>query len=165
MTGFVNASETVVDDGFELSDGVDVPAGCYRNDHLGWFASSSQARVLSLISTGMISRFYGGSLVSASATVTAAPSPQVTDQRDTRVTWSLCLPADVTADISSLRATYSFSTQMSTNVLIQYNGLEREFSTRFASTSSTVLGATSSSYSPRIEATTTARGSSRTVVS
>ena len=33
------------------------------------------------------------------------------------------------ADISSLRATYSYSTKLSTNVLVQYNSLEKAFST------------------------------------
>ena len=34
-----------------------------------------------------------------------------------------------TADISSVRASYSFSTKLTTNVLLQYNSLDRDFST------------------------------------
>ena len=33
------------------------------------------------------------------------------------------------ADISSLRASYSYSTKLSTNVLVQYNSLQKAFST------------------------------------
>ena len=42
----------------------------------------------------------------------------------------LDVPAgDFTADLFSMRGTYSFSTRMSTNVLVQYNSLDRDFST------------------------------------
>ena len=125
----MNASETVVDDVFELSDGVDVPPGRYRNDHVGWFAGTGQARVLSLGSQGMITKFFDGSLVSASATLTAAPSPKVSFSLGYNRSRVDVPDGDFTADISTLRATYSFSTQVSTNVLVQYNSLDRVFST------------------------------------
>ncbi len=125
----MNASETVVDEAFELSDGVDVPPGRYRNDHVGWFASTSQARVLSVGSQGMITRFYDGSLVSVAATLTAAPSPKVSFSLGYSRSKVDVPNGNFTADISTLRATYSFSTQMSTNVLVQYNSLDRAFST------------------------------------
>ena len=35
---------------------------------------------------------------------------------------------DFTADISSVRATYSLSTKLSANVLVQYNSLDRAYS-------------------------------------
>ena len=128
VTVFMNTSETVVDEGFELSDGVDVPTGRYRNDHVGWFAGTSQARMLSLSSQGRITKFFDGSLVSASATLTAAPSPKVSFSLGYNRSKVDVPNGDFTADISTVRATYSFSTQMSTDVLVQYNSLDRAFS-------------------------------------
>lgn len=129
ITLFMNAAETVVDEAFELSDGVDVPMGRYRGDHVGWFAGTSQARMLSLSSVGMVSRFYEGSLVSVSSTLTAAPSPKVAVSLGYNRNVVDVPGGDFTADISSVRATYSFSTRMSTNLLVQYNSFDREFST------------------------------------
>jgi hypothetical protein len=124
-----NFAETVVDEEFELADGVSVPVGTYDDDHLMWFGSTNQSRMVSLGSNGRISRFFGGSLVSAGATLTAAPSAQVglSFAYNRNV---IDVPAgDFTADLLSMRGTYSFSTRMSTNVLVQYNSLDRDFST------------------------------------
>ena len=38
---------------------------------------------------------------------------------------------DFTAKLLSLRGSYSFSTRLSTNLLVQYNSLDNEFSTNF----------------------------------
>jgi hypothetical protein len=124
-----NVAEAVVDEEFELADGVSVPVGRYDNDHLMWFGSTNQSRMVSLGSNGRISKFFGGSLVSAGATLTAAPSAQVglSFAYNRNV---IDVPAgDFTADLFSMRGTYSFSTRMSTNVLVQYNSLDRDFST------------------------------------
>ena len=129
ITFFMNAAETVVDEAFDLSEGVDVPTGRYRADHIGWFAGTSEARMLRVSSQGTISRFYEGSLVSVSTTLTAAPSPKVSVALGYNRNVVDVPSGDFTADISSVRATYSFSTRMSTNVLVQYNSLDREFST------------------------------------
>ncbi len=126
---FANVAETVVDESFELSDDVDVPDGRYRGDHIGWFAGTSRARALSLSSSGMVSSFYGGSLVSASMTLTASLSPQLSFEPSFQRNVIDVPGGDFTADITSLRASYSFSTRLSTDALLQYNGLEGEFST------------------------------------
>jgi len=106
-----------------------VPSGRYRADHIGWFAGTSEARMLRVSSQGTISRFYEGSLVSVSSTLTAAPSPKVSVALGYNRNVVDVPSGDFAADISSVRATYSFSTRMSTNVLVQYNSLDREFST------------------------------------
>lgn len=129
FTAFFNGSETVVDEAFSLSDSVDVPAGRYRNDHIGWFANTSSSRWISLGSNAMITRFYGGHLVSVGGTLNLAPSPQVSmSVGHTRNDVSVPGGSFV-ADISSLRLSYSFSTRLSTNVLVQYNSLDDAFST------------------------------------
>ena len=85
--------------------------------------------MLRVSSQGTISRFYEGALMSVSTTVTAAPSPKVSVALGYNRNVVDVPSGDFTADISSVRATYSFSTRMSTNVLVQYNSLDREVST------------------------------------
>ncbi len=126
---FLNASETVVDETFELTDSIDVPPGRYRADHVGWFAGTSKNRPFYLDSNGLITRFHGGSLVSLGGTLTAAPSSRLSfalgfTRNDVEVP-----EGAFTADISSLRAVLSFSTRLSTNVLFQYNSLDRDITT------------------------------------
>ena len=124
-----NVAETVVDDAFGLSDGVAVPAGSYGNSHVGWFGGSSRARLFSVDVNGMISQFYGGSLVSAGLTATAALSSRF--QLVPGFTRNVVdVPGgEFTADISSLRASFSFSTRLFANALVQYNSLDGDFST------------------------------------
>ena len=126
---FVNAAETVVDESFKLSDDVVVPVGRYRNDHIGWFGGSSRARALSASVNGMLSNFYGGTLTSAGVRVTASISPQLSVEPGFQHNVVDVPAGDFSADITSLRVSYSFSTKMSANALLQYNSLARDFST------------------------------------
>jgi len=126
---FVNAAETVVDEGFDLSDDVTVPAGRYGNNHIGWFGGTSRARMVSASTNGMLSQFYDGTLVSAGLTLTAALSAQFALEPGFRRNVVDVPNGDFTADITSLRVSYSFSTRMSVNALVQYNSLAEDFST------------------------------------
>jgi hypothetical protein len=125
---FPNAGETVVDEPFDLSDDVSVPAGRYRTDQVRWFAGTSTARALQVGTNGVVSSFYGGSLVTVSTTVTGAFSPQLSVTPGFTRNLVDVPDGSFTADISSLRVSYSFSTKLSTNVLVQYNSLDSEFS-------------------------------------
>jgi hypothetical protein len=128
ITFFLQAGETVVDEEFDLSDDVIVPPGRYRADTFGWFAGTSSARAISFGANGVISAFYDGSLISLSTTMTAAFSPQLSVAPS--FTRNLVEVPDgaFTADISALRVSYSFSTKLSTNALVQYNSLDSDFS-------------------------------------
>ncbi len=124
-----NVSETVLDEGFELTDDVDVPVGRYRNDQVMLFGNTSRRRAASADVNAIVGKFYGGTLKSAGGSLTLAPSPQVAlglgfTRNDVDVP-----SGSFTADITSLRASYSFSTRLTTNVLVQYNSLDRAFST------------------------------------
>jgi hypothetical protein len=126
---WANVSETILDEIFELTDDVDVPLGRYRNDHVMLFGNTSKRRAASADVNAMLSKFYGGTLKSAGGSLTLAPSPQVVlglgfTRNDVDVP-----TGSFTADITSLRASYSFSTRLTTNVLVQYNSLDRAFST------------------------------------
>jgi len=129
LSVFANVAQTVVDEEFELSDDVDVPVGQYENSHIGWFGGTSRARLLSMQVNGMLSQFYGGSLASAGFTATAALSSRF--QLEPGFTRNVVeVPdGDFTADISSLRASFSFSTRLFANALVQYNSLDGDVST------------------------------------
>ena len=103
--------------------------GRYRADHIAWFGGTSKNRPVYLDSNGMLTKFHGGNLVSVGGTVTAAPSPQVSMSLGYTRNAVDVPDGSFTADITSLRATYSVSTKLSTNVLVQYNSLDQAFST------------------------------------
>lgn len=126
---FMNAAETVVDESFELTDGVDVLPGRYRNDHIGWFGNTSTARPVSAETNGMITRFFGGSLVTVSTTLTGRISPQLSVEPGFTHNVVKVPSGSFTADISSLRTSYSFSTRLSVDALVQYNSLDADFAT------------------------------------
>ena len=129
LTFFMNVAETVIDEEFDLSDDVIVPQGRYDNDHLGWFANTSSARVISVGSNGFISRFYDGSLVTLSTTLTAAFSSRLSVTPGFARNIVDVPGGEFVADVSSLRAAYAFSTRLLVNGLVQYNSLDSDFST------------------------------------
>jgi len=111
-----------------MLNAVEVPIGRYRADHVAWFANTSRGRWISLGSNGMVSRFHGGHLVSVGGTLDLAPSPRVAlrlgfTRNDVHVP-----DGAFTADVASARVSYSFSTRLTTNALVQYNSLDRQFS-------------------------------------
>lgn len=100
-----------------------------KTGHVAFFGGTSRSRWLYLDATGMLSSLHDGTLTSLGGTLTAAPSPEVSvalgfTRNDVRVPDGSFL-----ADISSLRASYSFSTRVSKNTLVQHNSLEEAFST------------------------------------
>ncbi len=123
------ASETVVDEDFELSDSVSVAEGRYRDDSVTWFGSTSSNRPVYLSGQGRIGNFFGGTLVSVGTTLTANLSPQFSLSAGLTRNKVDVPGGSFDADISTLRVSYSFSTKLATNLLVQYNSLDREFST------------------------------------
>ncbi|MFV2007942.1 MAG: hypothetical protein ACC667_10865, partial [Longimicrobiales bacterium] len=71
----------------------------------------------------------GGTLRAAAISVTASPSPAFTATVSQRRSDVDVPTGSFVSNITSLRATYSFSTKLSTNLLVQYNSLDRVFST------------------------------------
>jgi len=126
---FANLGETVIDRAFMLSGRAEVPAGTYRVDHVGWSGGTSTNRWIYAETQGRIGDFFGGRLISVGTTLTVAPIPQV----NLAVGYTrndVSIPSEsFVADISSVRASYSFSTKLFTNVLVQYNSLGGTFST------------------------------------
>jgi len=126
---FLNAAEVDIDEGVDLLDSLWVDPGRYRNDHIGWIASTARSRWVYVESMGMFSNYYGGTLGSVGGTLNVAPSPQVALALG--YTWNAVdVPSgSLSADIASMRLSYSFSTRLTTNLLAQYNRLDGTVST------------------------------------
>ena len=129
IIAWLGFGETVVDEEFSLTDDVDVPADRYRADHVAWFGNTSRSRPVYADVNGMVGDFFGGTIASVGATLNVAPSPSVAlalgyQRNDVDVPGG-----SFTANIISLRASYSFSTKLTTNVLVQHNSLSNSLST------------------------------------
>lgn len=128
---FVQRSETVLDESFELTDSLEIPVGRYEADNVMLMGNTSRNRMAYADLNARLAEFYGGTLKSVGGTLTVAPSPKVALALGyTRNDIDTPFPhGTFTADIASVRASYSFSTRMSTNLLIQYNSLDQDFTT------------------------------------
>jgi hypothetical protein len=131
FTVFVQAGENRPDEGFDLADSLHVEPGTYAAANVTAMLSTNPSRPLSLQGNGRASAFYGGTLTVFGGTLNLAPSPQVALALGLNRN-KVDLPSGgFTADLLSIRAGYSFSTQLSTNLLVQYNSLDDVFSTNF----------------------------------
>jgi hypothetical protein len=128
---YLRKGETQLDEGFSLAGTLDVPSGRYSTDDWTVGLTTSSARAVSGGFTVNYADFFGGRRRTYRGTLTLAPGPS----------WSLTASqtrneVDVssgsfTADITSLRVNYSFSTQFTTNLLVQYNSLDNAVSANF----------------------------------
>jgi hypothetical protein len=129
FTLFYQPGENRPDEEFDLADTLYVPQGTYRADVAMVMVNSSPSRPVAVDGNLRFGDFYGGTIKSVGGTVNLAPSPKVAlglgFSRD-----RVKIPSgDFTAKLLSLRGSYSFSTRLSTNLLVQYNSLDDEFST------------------------------------
>jgi hypothetical protein len=124
----IGIGETQLDEGFTLADSVAVEAGRYDMVETRLFMNSSRHRAVVGELHGSWESIYGGDLFSVEASVSAAPSSQV--NLELAHEWNRVeLPNGAfTANITSFRFGYAFSTKLTTNALIQYNSLADDFS-------------------------------------
>jgi len=129
LTLIFQDGENRPDEDFTLADTLHVPAGVYDGKVAMVMLATSPSRPVVLDGTLRAGNFYGGTIVSLRATLSLAPSPQISlglGLNQNRID----LPSGAfTANLISLRGTYSFSTRLSTNLLVQYNSLDEYFST------------------------------------
>jgi hypothetical protein len=120
--------KTRLDEAFELADSVPIDAGLYDVVETRLFINTSRHRALVGEFHGSWQDFYDGDLWSAEVRVSASPTPQVS--MEVANEWShVEVPnGGFTANITSLRFGYAFSTRLTTNALIQYNSLEETIS-------------------------------------
>jgi hypothetical protein len=119
-----NLGETDVDVGFPLAGRVDVPAARYRTDNVSVSFNSSPSRPWSVSASVSGSRFFGGDLRSAGGSLTLTPDPSLAVTAGIRRS-DVDLPGgSFRSNITTLRASYAFSTRMTVDALVQHNSLD-----------------------------------------
>jgi hypothetical protein len=124
----IDLGETRLDEGFELADSIFIEAGRYDVLEARLFANTSRHRVLVGELHGSLQDFYDGSLWSADVSLSASPTPQISMELGNEWNRVEVPNGAFTANITSLRFGYAFSTRLTTNTLIQYNSLDETFS-------------------------------------
>jgi hypothetical protein len=125
----IGIGETRLDEGFDLADSIHVAAGRYELVETRLFLNSGRHRALVGEARGSWEHLYDGDLWSMEASLAALPTPKISAELSQR--WNRVeLPnGDLTANITSVRLGYAFSTRLTTNALVQYNSLDKDFST------------------------------------
>jgi hypothetical protein len=131
FTLILQAGENRPDEEFDLADTLFVGPGIYDATTVMAMLSTDPSRSVSFQGNAHAAAFYGGTLRAFGGTLNLAPS--------SRVALALGLNRNVvdipsgafTADLLSVRAGFSFSTRLATNLLVQYNSLEELFSANF----------------------------------
>ncbi len=118
---------TRLDDPFDLTESVLVPAGDYHGWEAQLSGSTAAGRPLRLSGRLARSRFFHGTLTSGGATLEAAwPGGRVSAGFDRS---EADLPGGAfTADLVSLRLGWAPTTRLSADALLQYNSLDRRTS-------------------------------------
>ena len=121
-------ADTRIDNGFTVAGQVAVPAGRYSENSLSFRGGTANSRVWRLNGNARFTDFYDGTLKAYSGTFTLAPSPAFTMSTSLSRN-DVSLPGgSFVADILSVRATWSLSTKIFTNALVQYNRLTDDLS-------------------------------------
>ncbi|NIM50067.1 MAG: hypothetical protein GTN62_06990 [Gemmatimonadales bacterium] len=123
-----DVGETQLDEGFMLADSIPIPSGRYDTRALRLFLHSGRQRAVVGRVRGGLEQFFGGTLWSVEPSVGLSPSPQVSMELSHE--WNrVDVPGGkLTSHITSLRLGYAFSTKFTTNALLQYNSLDKDFS-------------------------------------
>ena len=129
FTLFTQLGENRPDEEFDLADTLTVGPGTYDAALVMAMARTDPSRPISFQGNSTVSQFYGGHLLAFGGTLNLAPSPQVALALGVNRNRVDIPVGDFTADLLSLRASYSFSTRLTTNLLVQYNSLDEAFST------------------------------------
>jgi hypothetical protein len=125
----VNRGAEEIDGDFVLADSLAVPAGRYDTGQWSLRGSTGGRRPWSVSMNMTGGDFFGGDLLRFGGSLSLAPTPSLGitagfDRND------VALPSgSFTADVTSLRLTWSLNTRVTTNALVQYNGLTDEILT------------------------------------
>ena len=125
---FVFRGFSRLDEPFDIGDDVEVPAGDYDANQIGWFANTSTRRPLVLNSMAFFQSYYDGRIRTITSDVTANPTAKIaltvgfTNNK-------VDVPAGAfSANLARLRLGYAFSTKLVADALMQYNKLDDELS-------------------------------------
>jgi hypothetical protein len=128
ITFLATPAFTRLDEGFDLTDDVTIPAGDYDASDIGWFAGTSSNRPLALNSRGTYGRYYDGTLFTANGTLTANAGRHLSFAVGYTYNNVDTPHGGFRADIGTWRISYAFSTRLFVNALIQYNSLDNKVS-------------------------------------
>jgi hypothetical protein len=119
-TGF-NLTRAGVREPFEISPGVVVPPGTYAHDEVQVVALTNQGAPISFSTTVVAGGFFGGDRVSLDGTLRLRRGEALTSQ----ISWShdgVELPwGEFAVNLGRVRLSYSLSTSLQLQTLIQYN--------------------------------------------
>jgi hypothetical protein len=117
-----------VDEGFELGDDVEVPAGDYDLWQLFFFANTSGNRPIVVGMQSIIQGTFGGKMLSLNGDLTVNPNANVSITARFNHNVVDVPDGSFTADVVSVRLAYAFSTRLYANTLLQYNNLDNSVS-------------------------------------
>jgi hypothetical protein len=117
-----------VDEGFELGDDVEVPAGDYDLWQLFFFANTSGNRPIVVGAQSIIQGTFGGKMLSLNGDLTVNPNANVSITARFNHNVVDVPDGSFTADVVSVRLAYAFSTRLYANTLLQYNNLDNSVS-------------------------------------
>jgi hypothetical protein len=117
-----------LDEGFDLSDDVYVPAGDYDLWQIIIFANTSFNRPAVLAGEAFIQGNYDGNITTLNSNLGFTPNANVSFRLRYSRNWVDVPDGAFTADIAAIRLTYAFSTRLVANALIQYNSLDNAVS-------------------------------------
>jgi hypothetical protein len=131
LTVITQVGESRPDEDFDVADSLYVGPGSYDAGTIMAMGSTNPSRPVSFQGNLTASQFYGGKLRAFGGTLNLAPSPQVALALGLNRNRVEIPSGEFTADLVSLRASYSFSTRLTTNLLVQYNSLDQLVSFNF----------------------------------
>ncbi len=120
--------QTVLDEDFDLADSIRVDPGKFDADMALIFLSSAPHRAVVAGGSLRAQRFYGGTLKGGDARLLISPTPQISMAVTHSLNRANMPNGEFTANVTSFRLGYAFSTKLTTNALVQYNSLDNSFS-------------------------------------
>ena len=117
-----------IDESFELGDDVEVPAGDYDLWQMFLFANTSANRPIVLGTQSILQGTFGGEMLSVNADLTVNPNANVSIMARYNHNVVDVPDGSFTADVVSVRLSYTFSTRLYANTLLQYNNLDNSVS-------------------------------------
>lgn len=114
---------------YEISDGIFVPPGTYRNSEVHLYGQTNEGAWISFSASLTVGGFYNGDRVAFSPSMRMRLGEHFT----TEIGWSqnnVDLPqGDFTTQVGRFRLSYSFTPQIALEALLQYNNVDDFFST------------------------------------
>lgn len=120
--------QTRLDEAFSVADSLPIDPGLYDIVEARVFLNTGRHRAIAGNLRTHWQSFYGGNLWEVEPSVTASPSPQVSLELAHKWNRVEVPSGSFTANVTSLRLGYAFSTKLTTNALVQYNSLNRDLS-------------------------------------